>query len=174
MPVGHREQQLRRRIHILTCLVILGLVISGATAIPLTWELDLMVRWLGIADLRPSTELRGLTGWIHKVWYALVEVDDQYPFISYGTDWLAFGHVVIAIVFFGALRDPVRNRWLFKFGMIACALVIPWAFIFGHLRGIPVGWRLIDCTFGLGGFIPLWLAHKYVAEIESIKGTKTG
>ena len=66
------------------------------------------------------------------------------PFPFYGTDWLAFGHVAIAIAFVGALRDPVRNRWLFRFGMIACALVPLWALVFGGLRGIPGWWQAID------------------------------
>jgi hypothetical protein len=75
---------------------------------------------------------------------------------------------MIAIVFIGALRDPVRNRWLFDFGLIACVLVIPFALIFGGLRGIPFWWRLIDCSFGVFGFIPLWLCRKYVQILERI------
>ena len=51
--------------------------------------------------------------------------------LFYSTDWLAFGHFVIAIAFVGALRDPVRNRWLFDFGLIACVLVVPYAVVFG-------------------------------------------
>ena len=34
-----------------------------------------------------------------------------YPLLAYGTDWLAFSHLVLAVVFLGAWRDPVRNRW---------------------------------------------------------------
>ena len=48
----------------------------------------------------------------------------KHPMLFYGTDWLAFGHFVIAVAFIGVLRDPVRNRWLFDFGLIACAMVI--------------------------------------------------
>jgi hypothetical protein len=67
---------------------------------------------------------------------ALAQTQAQHPFLFYGTDWLAFGHFVIAIAFIGALRDPVRHRWLFDFGLIACVLVIPYALVFGGLRGI--------------------------------------
>ena len=88
------------------------------------------------------------------------------PFLFYGTDWLAFGHFVIAIVFIGALRDPVRNRWLFDFGLTACVLVIPYALVFGGIRGIPFWWRLIDCSFGVFGFIPLWFCRKWTRELE--------
>ena len=35
--------------------------------------------------------------------------------------------LVIAIVFIGPLRDPVKNVWVVEFGMIACALVVPFS-----------------------------------------------
>ena len=89
-----------------------------------------------------------------------------YPFMAYGTDWLAFGHFVIALAFVGALRDPVRNRWLFQFGMISCVLVIPYAITCGAVRGIPFYWRLIDCSFGVIGFFPLWFCWKWTGELE--------
>jgi hypothetical protein len=61
----------------------------------------------------------------------------------------------------------VRNRWLYQFGMLACVLVVPWALVFGHLRGIPLWWRLIDCSFGVVGFIPPWLCHRWTRELEA-------
>jgi len=60
---------------------------------------------------------------------ALQDVNAKHPLLFYGTDWLAFGHFAIAIAFVGALRDPVRNRWLFDFGFIACVMVVPYAFV---------------------------------------------
>lgn len=84
----------------------------------------------------------------------------NHPALFYGTDWLAFGHFVIAIAFVGAWRDPVRNRWLFDFGLIACALVILWALVFGGLREIPLWWRVVDCSFGVLGTVPLWPARR--------------
>jgi len=60
----------------------------------------------------------------------------------------------------------VRNRWLFDFGLIACALVIPYALIFGGLRGIPMYWRLIDCSFGVFGAVPLWLCRRDALALE--------
>src|SRR5262245_22838863 len=142
-----------------------GLVLSGATAIPLEWELDVLARVLGIANLTSAQATTGLHRWILTVREALHEIGAQYPFMAYGTDWLAFGHFVIAIAFVGALRDPIRNRWLFSFGMIACALVIPYALIFGAIRGIPLYWRLIDCSFGLFGVVPLWVCRRWVNEL---------
>ncbi len=158
-----REQILRRRIRILTSLFIIGLVISGATAIPLVSGVDALAQLFGVS----KTDQSAMIHWLARVQTALHGVNDQYPFLFYGTDWLAFGHFVIAIVFIGALRDPVRNRWLFNFGMISCVLVIPYAFIFGGIRGIPVWWRLIDCSFGIFGIIPLAFCTRWAAELET-------
>ncbi len=158
----HRTRLLRRRINRLTWLFIVGLVLSGATAIPLPGELNLLVNQMG--DQGGSSEV---ATWLGRVREALAQTQAVHPFLFYGTDWLAFGHFVIALVFVGALRDPVRNRWLFDFGLIACALVIPYALVFGGLRGIPFWWRLIDCSFGVFGFLPLWLCRKWAKELES-------
>jgi hypothetical protein len=43
----NREQTLRRRIKLLTWLFIVGLVLSGATAIPLQGELNLLTNFFG-------------------------------------------------------------------------------------------------------------------------------
>jgi hypothetical protein len=168
-----REQVLLRRIKLLTWVFILGLVIGGATAIPLKTELELSVKLLGVEG-KTSTEVSsGLAHWILRVREGLQETDTKYPFMAYGTDWLAFGHFMIAVAFVGALRHPVRNVWLFTFGMIACALIVPYAFIFGGVRGIPIYWRLIDCSFGVFGIIPVWYCRRCVAEIEQIRRSNT-
>jgi hypothetical protein len=141
------------KIRFLTGLFIIGLFLSGVTAIPLQSEVDWLAKYSN-------------SEWLSRVHTALDQTQAQYPFLFYGTDWLAFGHIVIAIAFIGAWRDPVRNRWLFDFGLIACALVIPYALIFGGVRGIPLWWRFIDCSFGIFGTIPLWLCRKWTHELE--------
>jgi hypothetical protein len=163
----NREQILRRRIKWLTWFFIIGLVISGATAIPLNRELALLVNWLGLTGQTSATATTELGRWLLTAHEALQDVSAKHPQLFYGTDWLAFGHFVIAIAFVGALRDPVRNRWLFDFGLIACVLVIPYALGFGAVRGIPIWWRLIDCSFGVIGFVPLWLCRKWTSELEN-------
>jgi hypothetical protein len=165
----NREQTLRRRINVCTWLFIFGLVVSGATAIPLVTELDWLADWTGarqLVEIPVATNSPAWAVWLVKVQTTLHEVSGKYPLLFYGTDWLAFGHFVIAIAFVGALRDPVRNRWLFDFGLIACVLVIPFALVFGAVRGIPFFWRLIDCSFGVFGFVPLWFCRKWVEEIS--------
>ncbi|MCW5554895.1 MAG: hypothetical protein KIS67_22370 [Verrucomicrobiae bacterium] len=160
-----RENLLRRRIRALTWLFILGLVLSGITAIPLNWELDLLAKWFGLEGQTSANATSDPGRWLLTAREALQDVNVKHPLLFYGTDWLAFGHFVIAIAFAGALRDPVRNEWLFTFGMIACVLVIPYALVFGALRGIPFWWRLIDGSFGVFGFVPLWLCRKWTREL---------
>ena len=163
----NRERTLHRRIKLLTWLFLIGLVFSGATAIPLLTEVDSLARITSANQLAESSSAApGWAVWLVKVQSALHDMDQRYPFLFYGTDWLAFGHFAIAIAFIGALRDPVRNRWLFTFGLIACVLIVPYAFAFGGARGIPVWWRLIDCSFGVIGFVPLWFCRKWVRELE--------
>ena len=164
----NREQILRRRVKLLTWLFIVSLVFSGVTAIPLEWEMNVLLKMLGASHLSPEQTTSGMLKWLLKVREALQETNAKFPFISYGFDWLAFGHIVIAIAFIGALRDPVRNSWLFDFGMIACILVIPWALVLGGLRGIPFCWRLIDCSFGVFGFFPLWWCRRWTKEIVKL------
>lgn len=150
------------KIRILLSIFIAGLVLSGATAIPLETELKLLTQ---IAAVDGNTEPSGFAGWLLKVRDALIVTNARYPFICYGTDWLAFAHFVIAVAFIGPLRDPVKNIWVVEFGMIACALVIPFALVMGGVRGIPFGWRLIDCSFGIFGIIPLWLCRRLIKQL---------
>ncbi len=162
----NREQILHRRIKRWTWFFIIGLVISGATAIPLVTELDLLVRWCGIEGQTSTTASNPLARWLLTSREALHDTAARHPMLFYGTDWLAFGHFVIAVAFLGVLRDPVRNRWLFDFGLIACAMVIPFALGFGAIRAIPFWWRLIDCSFGVLGAIPLWYCRKWSLLLE--------
>ena len=136
-------------------LFIAGLILSGLTAFPLQRELGLTTSWLGISDSSAYADLHGLQRWIALVDFGLRETYNRFPFMGYGTDWLAFGHLVIALFFVLPLRDPVRYRGVLRIGLIACVGVLLVALICGPIRGIPFYWRLIDCSFGLIGAIPL-------------------
>lgn len=166
VPTMTRADLLRRRIRWWLGLFLLGLVVSGVTAIPLAWELDILARLIGTGD-------SSLVQWIGRVRGGLHDTYARYPFLAYGTDWLAFGHLMIAVAFLGPLRDPVRNRWVLTFGMIACVCVVPWALVFGPLRGIPFFWRLIDCSFGIVGIVPLWLCRRDIDALERIESGRS-
>jgi hypothetical protein len=143
-----------------------GMFVSGITAFPLQSELSLMLSILESAPLRQPAQAVALLSWIARVQHALSETNALYPFLAYGTDWLAFAHLVLAVLFIGPYRDPVRNKWVVTFGLIACAGVIPLALVAGHIRGIPFPWRLIDCSFGLLGSIPLLRCRRLISALE--------
>lgn len=155
-----------RRIRIWLAVFVAGLTLSGVTAFPLEPELRYLASSLQTPAIRPLAVSTSLLPWIERVSHALTATDAAYPFLAYGTDWLAFAHLVIALAFIGPYIDPIRNKWLITFGLIACAAVIPLALIAGATRGIPLGWRLIDCSFGLFGAIPLLICHNSIRNLE--------
>ena|ERR1700744_506165 len=155
------EQHLQTRIKGWLIFFIIGLVLSGITAFPIETELAFIVK--------PGISSTGMQQWINTVYHAVKVTNANYPYLSYGTDWLAFAHIIIAINFIGPLRDPVRNIWVLQFGMIACAAILPLAFIVGPMRHIPISWSLIDCAFGMIGIIPLYLCYRYTKKLEDIQ-----
>ncbi|MDO4551731.1 MAG: hypothetical protein Q4C96_10830 [Planctomycetia bacterium] len=146
---------------------IVALVLSGITAFPLRAELHLLNSCFG-AQTAVGETWPDLVFWLEYIQKGLDENAEKYPFMAYGTDWLAFAHLIIAVAFLGPLRDPVKNIWVIHFGMIACILVIPLAFICGTVREIPLLWKLIDCSFGVGGIIPLIFVHRWTKKYENL------
>ncbi len=161
-----------RAIRFWLLIVIAGLALSGVTAFPLETELHWLLLILRSTPLRPFAEFTHLLPWIDRVYSGLSIMSQHFPFLAYGTDWLAFAHLVIAVAFIGPYRDPVRNEWVITFGLIACAGVIPLALIAGHIREIPIAWRLVDCSFGVFGGIPLLLCRQQIRALEHLGGGK--
>ena len=161
MEIQNQINKLKESVKWLLVLFVFCLVVSGVTAFFLHWELSQLApfsKWL------PGS----MQKWFVKVHEAISFNRQQYPFLAYGTDWLAFAHIVIAVSFYGPIKDPIRNIWVIQFGLIASLMVFPLAFIAGSLRGIPFFWQLIDCSFGLFGFGLLWLVLKKVKRMESL------
>lgn len=151
-----------KRVRVLLSVFILLLALSGITAFPLVTELHLLAGAVQAVNWAPD----GLRHWILLVERAITETSVSYPFLAYGTDWLAFGHLVIALFFIGPLQDPIRNVWIIHAGLIACVGVLPLALICGPIRGIPFYWQLIDCSFGVLGFLLLWYILKLIRRLE--------
>ncbi|WP_412544446.1 hypothetical protein R8Z50_24655 [Longispora sp. K20-0274] len=152
-----------RGIRIWLAVFVIGLVASGVTAFPLETE----TRWLaGVLHALPAPEF--LVAWIDRVREGIAATNERYPFMAYGTDWLAFAHLVIAVAFLGPLRDPVRNIWVVQFGMIACVAIVPLALICGSVRGIPGWWQVIDMSFGVLGIVPLAIVHRRIRTVERL------
>lgn len=139
----------------------IALLVSGLTAMPAQWELSIASKFLG--------DRSNESDWLNKVYFAIKNTNEDYPYLFYGYDWLAFSHIVLAIVFIGPYKDPVKNKWVIEFGLIACLLIIPFALIVGGFRGIPFWWRLIDCSFGIFGLIPLGICYNKIIEIEKFQ-----
>ncbi|ABF42135.1 conserved hypothetical protein [Candidatus Koribacter versatilis Ellin345] len=154
-----------RKIRVCLAIVIVGLVLSGVTAFPLETEVGWLQSMLDSYLLRTIAEESHLLPWVRRVHEGLAETNHSYPFLAYGTDWLAFAHLMLAILFVGTWRDPLRNRWVIQFGLIACAAVVLLAMVAGPLRGIPWEWRLIDCSFGIGCAVPLGMAWKGISKV---------
>jgi len=134
------------------------LTLSGITAMPAEWELSIVVKFFD--DHSP------LGSWLNEIHFAVQETGKKFPFLFYGYDWLGFAHMLIAIAFIGPYKDPVKNKWVIEFGTIACFLIIPFALFIGYFRGIPFWWRLIDCSFGVFGLIPLGICYNKITELE--------
>ena len=136
-----------------------ALFLSGLTAIPIQLELSFLLKIFS----KPTQ----FHNWLEKVLSAYQNVNNDTPFLLYAYDWLAFAHFILVVLFIGPYRDPVKNIWVIEFGLIACILIFPLAFIAGSFRGIPIGWRLIDCSFGVFGFLPLWICYSKTKKLIS-------
>jgi len=159
------ETVILRRVRAWLVVVVFGLVAAGLTAFPLVTE----VRWLdGVVDhasWAPDFAVR----WIDQVTVGIRETGERYPFMAYGTDWLAYAHLMIAILFVGAIVDPARNVWVVWFGLIACASIIPLALIAGPVRHIPFWWTCIDTSFGVFGAVPVLVALAGIRRLAAAR-----
>ena len=155
------EQQLRSAIRNYILFFIFMIVTNGILVFPAVSVLGYVNEHLGYFP--PF-----LRAWLSQVYLSVKTTTEQFPFLSYGTDWLAFAHLVIALVFIGPLRDPIKNIWIIQWAMISCLCVFPLVLIAGPIRGIPFYWQMIDCFFGAVGFVLLYLCYKRIIRLKSI------
>jgi hypothetical protein len=153
------EKILRRQIRNWIIFFMVAITLSGVTAFPIETEIKFLDSHSGIFPI-------AMQEWFHRISTGVQETNASYPFLAYGTDWLAFAHIVIALIFIGPLRDPVRNKWVIDWAIISCLLVFPLAFIAGPIRDIPFFHILIDCSFGAIGLIPLVIVRKKIKQLE--------
>lgn len=146
-----------RQIRIAIMIVMTGLIISGVTAFPLLHELNFISRLLAGDSMDPAGH-SGFTGWILLVREGLENTYQRYPFIAYGTDWLAFAHLMIAAFFVLPWCDPVRYEGVLRVGIFCSLMILPLTFICGPIRGIPFWWSVIDSSFGILCIPPLVFA----------------
>src|SRR3990172_9391582 len=84
------EQQLKTRIKRWIVLFIVFLILSGITAFPIETELFITVNHSSVFP--PFIQI-----WLSTIYNAVKETNSDYPYLSYGTDWLAFAHIVIPL-----------------------------------------------------------------------------
>jgi len=152
------DKQTLFKIRALLLFFIVATAISGITAFPIETELG----WLA---KHPTLTPGNMRQFIETSYEGLRRTNASYPMLAYGYDWLAFAHLVIAMAFIGPLINPVKNIWVIEWAMLACVAVIPLAMIAGPVRGIPFYWRLIDCSFGVFGIIPLWMVRRWIKQL---------
>ena len=160
-----QDQLLRGKIKRWIMFFIVALILSGITAFPIESQLAIAMNHL---DSFPLT----IQQWLSTIYHAVKTTNDKFPYLAYGTDWLAFAHIVIATAFIGPLLDPVRNIWVIQFGIISCIMVFPLALIAGPIRQIPFFWQLIDCSFGVLGIIPLYICYRNIKKLEELQTAK--
>ena len=112
--------------------------------------------------------VKGVGGPFGAVLEGLTATEKQYPFIIYGIDWLAYAHIVIALLFIGVYKDPIKNIWIIEWAMWSCVIIFPVAFIFGPIRNIPFEHQLIDCSFGVIGLLVLYFTRKKIKQLERL------
>lgn len=154
--------KLLTKIRLLIIFFMIALVLSGVTAFPVETELH----WL---FSQPSLVPAFAEKWLQDVYTAIKDTNEKYPMLAYGFDWLAFAHLVIAMMFIGPLKDPVRNVWVIDWAMLACVAVFPLAFIAGPVRSIPMFHILIDCCFGVIGLIPLYICKRWINQLAKLQ-----
>ncbi len=155
------HRRLLFRIRALLVFFAVSLAISGITAFPIETELHWLLQ-------HPSLIPDMMEGFIGRAYDAIATTNKNYPSLAYGYDWLAFAHIVFALMFIGPYRDPVKNIWVIEWAMLACVAIFPVAFFAGPVRQIPVYWSLIDCSFGVIGIIPLWICRKWIKRLEAL------
>jgi hypothetical protein len=156
-----------KKIRTLVVFFMIMLALSGITAFPVYTELH----WLQQQGVMDGTGF--ISTWLRQVYNAVADIQQRHLFLFYGYDWLAFAHLVIASLFYGVYKDPVRNKFIISWGMFCCIAIIPLAFICGPIRGIPLSHILIDCSFGVLGIIPLLLCKKYINQLERTVAANT-
>ena len=143
-------------------IVAVGLLLSGVTVWPAVPELKAAehIAW-GDGDQSGT-----IGSFVARAIEGLEQTDKDFPFMLYAHDWLAFAHIVLAIMFAGAMRDPVRNKWIVQCGLLMCVGVPVLAGVGIPLRGLPWQWFFIDTAFGVIAGALLGIAYRDIRVAE--------
>jgi hypothetical protein len=148
--MNKKDQKIKKLVIIYTLI----LIISGATASFPKEGIDFIYNQIPIP-------FEFMKKWIALVYSEIINTPNH---LIYGYDWLAFGHYAIAISFWGVYRNAKQNLWIVEWAMINSFLIIPFALTFGHFRGIPFWWQMVDCSFGVGSLILLFYLRNLIQK----------
>lgn len=146
-----------RKIRMVLLMFVILLALSGITAFPIRTEIQFLVDH--ISSFPPFFQ-----NWIMELSTSIQQTPDV---MLYGTDWLAFAHIIIALFFIPVFLDPIKYKINLQIGMAACILVFPLAFICGPIRNIPFFHQLIDCSFGLIGICFLYFVYTRINKLNT-------
>jgi hypothetical protein len=143
---------------------IVALVVAGVTAFPVECELNLLCSIFSIdqetINQMKDNAIQPLFSWLYNVKIGITETNDKYPYLAYGFDWLAYAHLMIAALFVGPYRDPIKNKWV---NVLLC-INIPSCF---HLWTNPFNSVLLD----ISGLLIRTLWHLAAIVVCSIDQT---
>ena len=123
-----------------------ALFLSGLTAIPIDAELA----WLLKTFRETAFFMPGFPGCCPHT----IGVKEAHPFLLYGYDWLAFAHFILAILFIGPYRDPVRNIWVIRVRPHCLCAGLPTCFYRGGIAWYSVRVAADRLFFRLLWFCP--------------------
>lgn len=143
------------RVHLI--LFISLLAISGLTAFPIETEINYMMRHINSFPIF-------FQDWIKSLYN---DIQSTPAVMFYGTDWLAFAHIIISLFFIPVYLNPKKYKINLKIGIAACFLIFPLAFICGPIRSIPFFHQIIDCSFGVFGSAYLYFILRKINNLNS-------
>jgi hypothetical protein len=153
-----------RRPRIMLAIVAFGLFVSGVTIWPWEVELELALR---LFEALSAPVL--LLDTLRSILADMRALREAGSFVLYIADWLAYAHLVLTALFLMAMKDPVRNILVVRFGILCCLTVPILAVTCIPQRGIPLFWIFIDSSFAFAA-IPLWIALKDLRRLEADAG----
>jgi hypothetical protein len=91
-----------------TWVFIAGLVVSGATAIPLNWELDLLAKWFGLEGQTSATATSELGRWLLSAREALQDVNAKHPLLFYSIEPIGSNVIPAGRSYFSGMATVMR------------------------------------------------------------------
>lgn len=109
------ERKILKKIRGIIVFFMIALALSGITAFPIETELNTFFSVTGInsESVKDDPEI---FKFLHYIKENVTETNQKAPQLAYGCDWLAFAHLVIALLFIGPYHDPGTQQMGYPMG----------------------------------------------------------